>query len=564
MRVILAAVLVVVSAVFAFPADARAEVSANSLVVSGSLDPDGTLHVIETFSFSDSAPKIVQRLENSTPALDYANYEFEIFDITALASGSDLGAAVEKDGNYTVITVDGAKAGQRPIEIKYSVKGAAYAGASTTGGDTLTELRWRVVQGLNIAIDEVSGEIATGTAPVRDFKCLAGAPAALVSCQTFSASTYESPFPSFTNGALGAGQVIQVGVKVPEKAVAANEKISEEWTLDRAFSAKLPYLLSALIVALLGSVGLWLLYRLRGRDMVAVTTPKIVAAFEPKGEGIVAFELKRAVRPGMVGTLTDERVDPVDITATVLDLAQRGHLVIRELPRESEHASVEWRLERSDGHDELLDYEQKLLDLIVPAGVAPVKLSTMVRVLASSITEIQDSLYDEVVKRGWFVSRPDQTRTTYYRLGVGGVIIGLIALVMLVAFTKFGLVGLVWLGLSIGLLFIAQGMPKRSARGSAVLQGLQLLALQLHTQPTDQFDKSDAYEQISSILPYATVLGSQQRWLQALADADDDPGVPDPDDLSWYKAPDTWNLSDLPSCLDQFTTALEGKLYSRG
>ena len=44
---------------------------------------------------------------------------------------------------------------------------------------------------------------------------------------------------------------------------------------------------------------------------------------------------------------------------------------------------------------------------------------------------------------------------------------------------------------------------------------------------------------------------------------DIDYGMPDPDDLSWYRAPQDWQLSDLPSSIDAFITTVEGKLYSR-
>lgn len=87
--------------------------------------------------------------------------------------------------------------------------------------------------------------------------------------------------------------------------------------------------------------------------------------------------------------------------------------------------------------------------------------------------------------------------------------------------------------------------------------------MNLATQPTTHVPKDDAYAEISRIIPYAIVLGSFDRWLQALVDADDDPGVPDPDDLGWYRAPATWQLSDLPSSIDAFITTVEGKLYSR-
>ena len=134
---------------------------------------------------------------------------------------------------------------------------------------------------------------------------------------------------------------------------------------------------------------------------------------------------------------------------------------------------------------------------------------------------------------------------------------------LLAAFTKFGLLGLVLLGLAVGLLWVSQQMPRRTAKGASILSGLQVLAMTLATQPTDRLPKANTYEEISRVLPYAVVLGGLDRWLQALADADDDPGVPDPDDLSWYRAPQDWQLSDLPFSIESFITTMQGTLYTR-
>ena len=49
--------------------------------------------------------------------------------------------------------------------------------------------------------------------------------------------------------------------------------------------------------------------------------------------------------------MADERVDPIDVTATLVDLAVRGHLLITELPRETEFARGDWALTRTAAPD---------------------------------------------------------------------------------------------------------------------------------------------------------------------------------------------------------------------
>ena len=58
----------------------------------------------------------------------------------------------------------------------------------------------------------------------------------------------------------------------------------------------------------------------------------------PVGEGDaeapVEFAPPENVRPGQIGTLIDERANVLDVTATIVDLAGRGYLLIQEIPKE--------------------------------------------------------------------------------------------------------------------------------------------------------------------------------------------------------------------------------------
>jgi hypothetical protein len=133
---------------------------------------------------------------------------------------------------------------------------------------------------------------------------------------------------------------------------------------------------------------------------------------------------------------------------------------------------------------------------------------------------------------------------------------------LLIAFTTFGLLALALAALAIGLLFVAQEMPARTPSGTSLLAGLRALSVTLDTQPTNQLPKGREYEQISTILPYAVVLGGWERWLSALVSSDDDASA-DPEDLSWYHAPADWHLADLPASLDAFATTVRGRLFAR-
>jgi hypothetical protein len=322
-------------------------------------------------------------------------------------------------------------------------------------------------------------------------------------------------------------------------------------------------LLTALIVLLIGGAALYALHRFRGRDVGSSGPATLVASFVPVGAGESEFQVKADLRPGLVGTVADERVDPVDVAATLVDLAIRGHLRIIELTPTGPHAPLDWTFERLDGPDDLLDYEKTLLDAIAPIDGPAALVSKIGAPIEAVVPKAQDQLYTEVVRRGWFSRRPDVVRDRWQVLAwvvLGAAFLGLVALV---AFTGFGILGLVLVGLAVVFIALSQEMPKRTASGVSLLNGLRVLSVELANQPLGEIPKARAYEEISQVLPYAVVLGGRERWLQALVDADNDPDVPDPDDLPWYRAEGDWHLADLPGAFDSFLTNVEGRLFGR-
>jgi len=559
-----ALVVMLLCGVLGLTAPAAAQEMAESYVVAGEIAEDGTLTITETITFAQAPEQLEQRLATTRQLLNFTQLEYEISDVTVTAGGTDLNPTLRSEGEYLVITVDTAQAGTNPIEISYRVRGAAVALPTVRGQRDMTEVSWRLLQGLSVGAHDVRGEITLPSgARTNDIDCQAGPPSNTVSCRTYASGTFEATHPQFTDGPRGPGEVVVLTFSLPTDAVTPNQVITEQWTLDRAFSAQPVPLIAALAALLVGGAALFYLHRSRGTD-AGGGAPTMVAQFEPVAAGQERFEMVVNILPGEVGTLTDERVDPIDLAATIVDVAQRGHLTIIELPRtNSGHGAIEWTFERGRSTDGLHSYERTLVDTLAPVGGEPVAVSRISEALGPIIPQLQDQIYEEVVNQGWFSARPDIVRAKWSQLGTIAVILSLVALGLLVALTRFGLLGLVLVGLAVGVLWVSQQMPRRTAQGSSVLKGLQVLAMNLAIQPTTHVPKDDAYAEISRIIPYAIVLGSFDRWLQALVDADDDPGVPDPDDLGWYRAPATWQLSDLPSSIDAFITTVEGKLYSR-
>ena len=531
---------------------AAAEGTASLFDVHADLAADGALKVQQTITFSGSAPaQVSQKFELAQDIVGQRQYVMQLSGLSAAAGGAAVTPQQSDDGRFSTITV--ATGGAKQVTMSYTVTGAVRT------IDSGTALQWALLQGFSADVTRFTAVVEV-PAPFTYIACNAGSPNSPTPCNVASGGTGEKQVPTFADGPRGQGEVVSVEIGFAPGAVAANEQIKELWTVGRAFSAKPLPLGIALGLLVLGGVGLLAMHRQAGRDSASGELAR-AGEFVPIGPGQTEFRVVGDVRPGEIGTLVDERVDPIDVTATLLDLAVRGHLLITELPRESAYARTEWELSRRVGADALQPYEHELLDSVAAEG-GTARVSDLAGRVQESIGQIQDKLYDEMVVNGWYERRPDTTRTRWSRRATIGIAAAVLLTVLLAVFTEFGLVGIALIALSLGLMFVAQEMPARTPKGAALLAGLGALRSDLMSHPTNQMPPGAELREISEVLPYALVLGGADRWLDALVAADDDEAA-DPVDLSWYHGPDDWHLRDLPDSLRNFVTTVSGLLFAR-
>lgn len=554
---LLALLLATLAMVASNPGRALAQGTVDTYDVTARLDEQGVLRVEQTMTYEGAAPGTVeQRFATRENAVGDAQYVYRLTDVTVTAGGNPVTPTVDEGHEATTVSFDtGGATG--PITLSYAVHGAAREDAT---GATL--VRWRLLQGLDATVKSFTATVGIPTM-FTSIDCFAGAPNSQQTCRAASAGTEGTTQPTFADGPRGPGEVVGIELLFPAGAVAVNEEIDHRWTLGRAFSAGPAELIPALALLVLGALGLWLAHRRTGSDASISGDPVRIAEFAPVGEGTSEFKVLADVRPGQVGTVADERVDPIDVTATIIDLAVRGHLLIEELPRRSEFAGTDWRFRRLPAdRSALYPYEVRVLDAVAPEDGREVLVSRIGTTITEHVPQVQSDLYDDMVTNGWYERRPDATRNTWGQAAIVALILAVVATGVLVALTTFGLVGLALLALALGLLFVAQEMPSRTAKGSAVLAGLNALRTELTSRPTDEMPRGKELHELSEVLAYAVVLGGSDRWLQALADADRD-DQPDSTDLGWYHGPDTWHLHDLPDSMRNFITTVSGNLTKR-
>jgi uncharacterized membrane protein YgcG len=258
--------------------------------------------------------------------------------------------------------------------------------------------------------------------------------------------------------------------------------------------------------------------------------PVPVAATRRGGKPTVAvqFQPPQGVQPGLVGTIIDETANPIDVSATVIDLAVRGFLRIEETPGSGLFARTDWTMTRLEkpGGQRLLPYEAKLLaDLFADGDV--VALSDLKNHFSGTLSSVQELMYEQVVQRGWFRQSPQRQRGAWRALGtvigVAGGIVLIFGHEVLQSVLGADIDGVMALGAGLilaGVITALLGarMAHKTAAGSAVLAQSLGFKEYLLTAEAGQIEFEEASNVFSRYLPYAVVFGVADRWAKVFAD----------------------------------------------
>lgn len=266
---------------------------------------------------------------------------------------------------------------------------------------------------------------------------------------------------------------------------------------------------------------------------------------DPEGDAsvVVNYEPPPDLSPGEIGTLIDERVDIADITATIVDLAVRGHLRIETVSEERMFGL--WNSEDTsftrlpDPPDDLREHESALLTGMF-GNSAHVQASDLKNKFYSHIPTIQRTLYTRLAGHGYFDKRPDQTRTNWT---VGGMFAGVATGAVAAGWLSLRGVGVpasvlipIGTGLVTLLIFIiaARTMPRRTRKGVAARQwalGFEEFVTRVESDRM-RMELADPRAAFERLLPYAMALGVAGEWASRFDDIYKAGNGP-----SWYVGP---------------------------
>ena len=265
------------------------------------------------------------------------------------------------------------------------------------------------------------------------------------------------------------------------------------------------------------------------------------------------------LRPGQIGTLVDFSANPLDVTATIVDLAVRGYLVIEEVEGEGGFLhKPDWKLtKKKDADAELKDYERRLLDALFQDR-NEVKLSDLQYTFAARMNEVQQALTDDARAQGWFVRLPSVVRMQWGCLGVLVLLAGIGLTALLAWRTHAALLGIPLVIAGILLTFGAYWMPQRTAKGTGILRRAEGFRRFINESEKERARFAERKNLFSEYLPYAIVFGATGKWAAAFAGLDDQP----PDTSSWYLSSTAFSFVAFSSAIDGFTVSTSGTLTS--
>jgi uncharacterized protein (TIGR04222 family) len=274
--------------------------------------------------------------------------------------------------------------------------------------------------------------------------------------------------------------------------------------------------------------------------------------------GPVEFEPPDKLRPGQVGTLVDEVANPLDVTATIIDLAVRGYLRIEEIPKQGWFGKPDWRLVKLKGDDGLRPYESRLHGGLFEDGDV-VELSDLKRTFAERLKQVQDELYDDAVAAGWFSSRPDKVRTKWYVIAFLVLVAAVIGTIVLAATTRLGLLGIPLIVGAIGLIVAARRMPRRTPQGWATLRRVNGFRRFIEESEKERARFAERANLFSDYLPYAVVFGCTEKWARAFAGLDAEVAAVTG---AWYVSSHPFTLGSFGSSMDSFAVTTSGTIVA--
>ena len=576
------AALVIVAFLAALPSVARADEGwvIRSFDVEYEIDESGVVHVtediivdfgsLERHGIFREMPTLYSYDEDNDRRISVSNVGVDDGQdprsLTLIGSGSRLQIKI---GDPNVLI-----SGEQRYRISYLLTGALNAFPDHD------EFFWNVTgEDWPVPIESVSADVLVPSGGVYAADCFEGRTGSTERCRTNYVAT-STAFSATRELPSGSGMTIVVGIEKGSVDVAPPvlQPIDPD-VLDEIADAFdiTPWTVSAALAALvvgMAAVGRqwWMQGRDRwygevwylndGENVLAKRKPlfareAVLVEYEPpplKKNG-------RRLRPAEIGVLMDESADTLDITATIIDLAVRKYIRIKETTTSRFFGllkSTDYEIERlRQADDDLLPYERQTLKALFKGQKSTtVKLSALRTKFYKDLAKIKEALYDQMVKKdGLFPGSPTKARTMYQIAGAVVIAVG-VALVVGLWSVGWVLVAIPVVVVGIVLFLLAPAMPRRTGKGRRLYQRAVGFRRFMVTAETERQRFAERTNIFHDYLPYAIIYGCVDKWAHAFE------GLGEIEQPGWYVGAHPFVAASLISSVNGFSASVSSSIAS--
>src|SRR5437764_5881258 len=476
-------------------------------------------------------------------------YDLAVDSVTD-ASGRSWSYKVLDNGVYKEIKIGDPNqtlSGRQSYVIAYTVKGAL------NGFADHDELYWNVTGNQwAVPIKEAS---ATVTAPASGLlwtRCFEGETGSRETCRE-SSTAGQGEFAAPRVPDAGQQLTVVVGMKKGVAGDVAPILRAKPRTFLEYFSVEPLTVGSALLLLALGAAWLGRMLWRRGRDMEYASafystkdpTERVRPLFRPEAV-VPEYRPPDNLRPAQLGLILDEVADTKDLTATIVDMAVRGYVIIKSVNKQ------DWELvPAKDDTRDLLPYEEKILHGLFDGSKSGTRLSTLKGTFSGTLHAAERLLYGDSVRLKWFTTDPQSTRVRWALLGVLVVAVGVGVTWVLGALAGWGLLGIAVVLIGGGMIVANRWMPRRTGLGTDLFRKTLGFRLYMTRAEKDRQAFAEKAEIFTQYLPYAIVFGCVHRWAKAFEGIDTSAAV-----SSWYQGAGPFYPAIFASSLEGFSSTL--------
>ncbi len=509
------------------------------------VDSDGTLHVLEHLRprFSGAWNGIYRIIPIKAQDPLGGTRRLRIDDLSA-SDGSGTALKVERsysgDALRLKIYVPDARDAVRDVVLRYTVANALIFHDAKDGQPAFDELYWNATGNFwEVPIEHATARVLLPTG-ITGLRTEAHSGAYGSTASDVDVRAYATAVEYTARNRLEPGEGLTVAAAW-DPGVIARPTAADR--LDTRFRTDWPLALPVLAFGFM-----FLLWRRYGDD--PETGPVVVRYQPPAG-----------LSPAEVGYVDREATSARDVTATIVDLAVRGHISIEEVESSrflglGEKTDYEF-VARTDPSQwlDLQPHEREILTGLFDEGRTRTRMDDLKGEFYKSAQEARKRIEKAVLNRKLYGHSPVKVRSGFVFLGVALGAVVTTAGVALASRHGLNPVPAVVGGIATGLVVLVFGliMPRRTGAGAIARSQTRGFKEFLSRVESDRYDRMMLKpEMFDQFLPFAMALGVEDRWAKRFEGIT----LPPPD---WYHGVSpvtTFNASAFVSSLNGATAAM--------